>query len=73
MLRRLVIPGGHLVITTPGLQFPEHKYPFHYWNFGEDAYREFFFDGWKILDFSYLDNAAGKRLSLACIGEKSNE
>lgn len=70
MIHGVIKFGGAIIITTPGLGFPEHKYPIHPYNFGEDAYRHLFFKGCNILDFSYLDNVAGPRISLACIGRK---
>lgn len=66
-LHRLTAPGGHLVITTPTFGFPVHRYPKDYWRFGEDAYREVFFDGMAILDLRHLNSAAGRDTTLAGI------
>lgn len=70
-LRTLLADDGFLIITTPTFGFPLHRYPRDYWRFGEDAYREVFFDKMDILDIRHLDNAAGKGISLAGIAQNS--
>lgn len=69
-LRQVLRKGGFLIITTPTFGFPLHRYPRDYWRFGEDAYREVFFDEMAILDLRHLDNAAGKGITLAGIARK---
>lgn len=69
-LRGMVKPGGHLIITTPHFNFPEHKYPRHYINFGRDAYEDWFFDGWDILDLRLLNSSAGKDTTVAGVARK---
>ena len=32
-------PGGALVITVPGIEFPRHDYPSDYWRFTDDGIR----------------------------------
>lgn len=69
-MREMLLPGGHLIVTTPALSFPYHAYPRHYVNFARDAYEDWFFCGFDILDLRHLDNAAGKNLTLAGIARK---
>lgn len=38
-MRRVLKPGGTLVITTPGIGFPRHDYPCDYWRFTGDGVR----------------------------------
>lgn len=61
---------GHLIITTPTFGFPLHRYPRDYWRFGEDAFREVFFRGFKILFLEHLDDASGPALTIAAIGTR---
>jgi len=65
-LQAVLKPGGLLVITTPHFGFPEHRYPKHYVNFGQDAYREWFFDGCTVLDLRLL--AANGRADMTVAG-----
>lgn len=70
-LHTLLKPGGYLVITTPHFGFPVHRFPKDYWRFGEDAYREVFFDGMDILDLRLLDSAPlGREMTVAGIARK---
>jgi len=36
-LKRVLKPGGVLVVTTPSIGFPHHEYPHDYWRFTADA------------------------------------
>lgn len=36
-MSRVLVPGGKLVITVPGIGFPRHDYPSDYWRFTGDA------------------------------------
>jgi SAM-dependent methyltransferase len=36
-LKRVLKPGGTLVITVPGIGFPKHDYPSDYWRFTAEA------------------------------------
>lgn len=67
-LRRL--NKGRLIITTPTFGFPLHRYPKDYWRFGEDAYREVFFESMTILDLRHLNSEAGRDTTLAGIARK---
>lgn len=45
-MRQLVRPGGWLFISTPGINFFKHDYPFDYWRFTEESYTHVFFKDW---------------------------
>lgn len=34
---RVVKPGGHVIVTTVGYDFPEHDHPHDFWRFGKGA------------------------------------
>ena len=70
-LREIVKVGGYLVITTPSFGFPEHLYPKHYANFGQDAFREWFFDGMQIVDLRYIDSSIGANTTTVGIARKA--
>lgn len=36
-MRRVLQPGGHLLLTTRGIGFPYHEYPGDYWRFTADS------------------------------------
>jgi SAM-dependent methyltransferase len=38
-MRRVLRPGGALVITVPGIGFPRHDHPSDYWRFTDDGVR----------------------------------
>lgn len=69
-LRQLVRVGGHLVITTPHFGFPEHRYPSHYVNFGQDAYREWFFAGMNICDLRLLETSGRPDMTVVGIARR---
>jgi hypothetical protein len=69
-MRTLLAHDGYLLITTPTFHFPLHRFPRDYWRFGEDAFREVFFDGMNILALNHVDNPAGKRLCIAGVAQK---
>lgn len=69
-IRDIVKPGGHLVITTPTFNFPEHKFPRHYVNFGKDAYEDWFFAGWEVIDLRTVDSSCGKDTTVVGIAKK---
>jgi hypothetical protein len=53
------ITRKYLIITTPTFNFPLHRYPKDYWRFGEDAYREVFFEGMEVLNLTELKTKTG--------------
>lgn len=69
-LRTLLADGGYLLLTVPTFGFPLHRFPRDYWRFGEDAFREVFFEGMSILAINHVDNAAGKDLCIAGLAQK---
>lgn len=69
-LRTMLKPGGHLIVTTPTICFPEHRYPRDYWRFLPDAYGEIFFRDYAILALQPLNSDAGKDTTLAGIARK---
>jgi len=54
-MRNLLAPEGYLIISTPMNGFPEHRYPKDYFRYMRDAYTDWFFDGFSILDLSNLN------------------
>ena len=68
-IRKVLKKGGFLIVTTPTFGFPLHRYPKDYFRFGEDAYKEIIFKGFKILGLSQVkdrENSPG----ICCIGKK---
>lgn len=68
-MKKLLKKSGILIISTPTFGFPLHRYPKDYFRFGEDAYREVLFNGFKILRLSEvrdIKNSPG----ICCIGRK---
>ena len=65
--RTLLKSNGVLIITTPTFGFPLHRFPKDYWRFGEDAYREVFFDGMQIGEVVLLDSECGPGTTIAGI------
>jgi len=49
-MRKLLAPGGHLIVTSPANGFPEHRYPRDYWRLMPDAYEDIIFKNMTILD-----------------------
>jgi SAM-dependent methyltransferase len=69
ILKKVVKKGGYLIITTPTFGFPLHRHPKDYFRYGEDAYRDFFFTGFKILRLGEVRNEHDAP-GICCIGEK---
>lgn len=69
IVHQVLKPGGYLIVSTPTFGFPIHRYPKDYFRYGEDAYREIIFKGFKILNLvhvkDYLDQPG-----ICCVGQK---
>lgn len=46
-MRKIVKPGGYLMITAPGINFFKHDFPHDYFRFTEEAFSHVFFKGWE--------------------------
>lgn len=68
-IKEVLKKGGFLIISTPTFGFPLHRYPKDYFRFGEDAFKEFFFKGIKILRLSLVKDNLGSP-GICCIGQK---
>lgn len=69
IFRKVVKKNGILIVTTPTFGFPLHRYPKDYFRYGEDAYRDIIFKGFKILKLEEvrdIKNSPG----ICCIGKK---
>jgi len=49
-MRKLVKPGGWLLVTAPGVYFFEHDYPSDYYRFTEAVFRDYIFREWQEVD-----------------------
>lgn len=66
---KILRDGGYLIISTPTFGFPLHRFPKDYFRFGEDAFRDILFSGFKILKLEEvrdIENNPG----IVCIGKK---
>lgn len=70
IMRQLLKKGGFLIVTTPTFGFPQHRHPRDYFRYGEDAYREIIFKGFKILKLDEVKNINGSP-AICCIGRKN--
>ncbi len=68
-MHKLVKPGGYLVVSCPTFGFPLHRHPKDYFRYGEDAFREIIFKGFKILRISEVKDVNGDP-AICCIGQK---
>ena len=59
----IVRSGGHMLITSPAYGFPVHRHPRDYFRFGEDTYRDIFFNGFQLLR---LEQAVEQQTGYAC-------
>lgn len=69
IMHSLIKKGGILVISTPTFVFPLHRHPKDYFRYGEDAYREILFKGFKILRLTEVKDDFGNP-AICCIGKK---
>lgn len=58
-MRKLLRPGGHMLVTTPTFGFPLHRYPIDCFRFGEDAYRGWIYEGYNVIALETTDDPAG--------------
>lgn len=70
VMHKLVKKGGYLIISTPTFGFPLHRHPKDYFRFGEDAFREIFFEGFNILELKEVMDDYGNP-AICCIGKKT--
>lgn len=58
---------GHLVISTPTGNFPEHRYPIDMLRFNKDAYTHWFFKDMKVLHLDRIvdDNGNPSLIGMA--------
>lgn len=57
-MRRLVKPGGYLLITTPGIYFFRHDFPSDYYRFTDSVFQEIFFQGYEDVVIKNYEDAA---------------
>ena len=69
IIHKLVKKGGFLMISTPTFGFPLHRHPKDYFRYGEDAFREIFFKGFKILTLDEVKDDYGNP-GICCLGQK---
>jgi len=69
IMNQLVKKDGFLIVTTPTFGFPLHRHPKDYFRYGEDAYREIIFKGFKILKLDEVRDIEGNP-AICCIGKK---
>lgn len=76
-MKKVLKPGGWLIISVPTFGFPIHDYPKDYWRFGEDAYGDILFKDFKILDLTkiFTKEAEGKGINpvFVCLGRKNEK
>lgn len=70
VMHKLVKKGGYLIISTPTFGFPLHRHPKDYFRFGEDTFREIFFEGFDILQLKEVTDDYGNP-AICCIGKKT--
>lgn len=68
-ITKVLKKGGLLIVSTPTFGFPLHRYPKDYFRFGEDAYKEIIFKGFKILNLLEVSDEFGAP-GICCIGKK---
>jgi len=69
IMHKLVKKNGLLLISTPTFGFPLHRHPKDYFRYGEDAFREIIFKGFKILKLDEVKDSEGNP-ALCCLGKK---
>lgn len=46
-MRKVLKPGGYLLVTSPGINFFHHDFPSDYYRFTEEAFKDFIFEGYE--------------------------
>jgi len=68
-MKKVLKPGGYMLITVPGYNFPQHDYPSDYYRFIPPTLRDVFFEGYD--DFHWEEYADQKGVvSLLAYGRK---
>jgi SAM-dependent methyltransferase len=53
-MRKILRPGGWMIISTPGTEHPQHNWPQDYYRFFESTYQDVFFEGFINCSFHTL-------------------
>jgi len=69
-MRRVLKPGGWMIITNPGTDVIRHNYPGDYYRFFSDAYKYFFRDYKNILIEEFPFKDAPKTTQICGVGQK---
>jgi hypothetical protein len=69
IMQSLVKKSGYLLVSAPTFGFPLHRHPKDYFRFGEDAFREIIFDGFKIIKLEQVQDIKGSP-AICCLGQK---
>ncbi len=72
-VKKVLKPGGTFVVVTPTFFFPIHRYPRDYYRFGEDAFREVFFDGYDIVKLDTVNTKPNVNPVICAIGKLRDE
>ncbi len=67
----ILIAGGYFYISVPTFGFPKHDHPKDYWRASEDAVREMFMRGYKIISLEHGKSKFGKHPIINCLGVKN--
>lgn len=68
-MKKVVKKGGVLIVTTPTFGFPIHRHPKDYFRYGQDAFEDIIFKGFKILRLYEVKDINGSP-TICCIGKK---
>lgn len=59
-MRRVLLPGGYLIVTSPDNGFAIHRYPRDYWRLLPDIYEDVIFKDMTILSHVCTRNRGGR-------------
>lgn len=68
-MRRVLKPGGWLVLSSPANGFPIHRFPRDYWRILPDTYRDLFCNGMKIASVTHV-SGDDHLLNTVCLAQK---